>query len=319
MSINIYTCTQADLETLKGIGPKSAAEIIALRKEVLAGTRPKLTINHLAAVRLQYDTWQAFIDESKLSITFHAAQGEEEAIQDKHPKTKIPTTELQTEQTMTMDNLVISTPTLTGQTVTVTNAQNQLQHDPQDMSPGQAVHDYADSPLQDSVVMLAQQVDQMVNQINGLGSTLSKKLNSISDTVTQLQQQNTNMQWQLHHQDKESAEMQKKLSVHDTFMADISKWLPPPVPISEKLPIFKKLNQFPATTIPSDGKLQMTPSTSQIDQFATPAKPIVTQPAPFAMPQTSLTLPLSTSIPQDVKPKHPQQALIDNITAKIPK
>ena len=322
MSINIYTCTQADLETLEGIGPKSAADIIAVRNEVLAGTRPKLTINHLAAVRLQYDTWQAFIDEGKLSITFHAAQDEEEAIQDKHPMMKIPTTELQTEQTMTMDNLVISTTTLTGQTVTVTNTQNQLQqlqHDPEDMSPGQAVHDYADSPLQDSVVMLAQQVDQMVNQINGLGSTLSKKLNSISDTVTQLQQQNTNMQWQLHHQDKSSAEMQKKLSVHDTFMADISKWLPPPVPISEKLPIFKKLNQFQATTLPSDGKLQMTPLTPQVNQFATPAKPIVTQPSPFAMAQTSLTLPLSTSIPQDVKPKHPQQALIDNITAKIPK
>ena len=82
MSINIYTCTQADLETLEGIGPKSAADIIAVRNEVLAGTRPKLTINHLAAVRLQYDTWQAFIDEGKLSITFHAAQDEEEAIQE---------------------------------------------------------------------------------------------------------------------------------------------------------------------------------------------------------------------------------------------
>ena len=138
--------------------------------------------------------------------------------------TKILTTELQTGQTMTMDNLVISTQTLTGQTVTVTDTQNQLQHNPQDMSPGQAIHDYADSPLQDSVVMLAQQVDVMVNQINGLGSKLSKKLNSISDSVTQLQQQNTNMQWQLHHQDKESAEMQKKLSVHDTFMATPQKY-----------------------------------------------------------------------------------------------
>ena len=91
MSINIYTCTQADLETLEGIGPKSRADIIALRNEVLAGIRPKITIKHLTAVRLQYDNWQAFIDEDKLSITFHAAQGvdEQEAlIQDKHPITK---------------------------------------------------------------------------------------------------------------------------------------------------------------------------------------------------------------------------------------
>ena len=62
----------------------------------------------------------------------------------------------------------------------------------------------------------------------------------------------------------------------------------------------------------------MTPPTSttvsgnpQIDQFAAPAKAIVTQPSPFTMTLTSLTLPLYTSIPQDVNSKHPQQALID--------
>ena len=130
------------------------ADLIAFRNEVLTGIRPKITLNHLAAVKMQCDNWQAIIDEDKLSITFHAAQevDEQEAIiQDKHPMTKIPITELQTGQTMTMDNLVISTQTLTGQTVTVTNTQDQLQYNPLDMSPGQAIHDYADGPLQDSV------------------------------------------------------------------------------------------------------------------------------------------------------------------------
>ena len=57
--------------------------------------------------------------------------------------------------------------------------------------------------------MLAQQMDTMVNQINGLGTTLSQKLTFLSDNVTKLQQQNTDMQLQLHHQDKESADIQK--------------------------------------------------------------------------------------------------------------
>ena len=84
------------LGDMEGIGPKSVADIIALRNEVVAGIHPKITISHLAAVRLQYGNWQVFIDEDKLSIIFHAAQevDEQEAIiQDKHPMTKILTTE----------------------------------------------------------------------------------------------------------------------------------------------------------------------------------------------------------------------------------
>ena len=53
MSINLYTATQADLQSLHGIGPKSASEIVALRNEVLAGHRDPLSILDLAEIRLQ--------------------------------------------------------------------------------------------------------------------------------------------------------------------------------------------------------------------------------------------------------------------------
>ena len=150
MSINVYTCTQADLETVEGIGPKSAADIIAMRNEVLAGTRPKITINYLAAIRLQRENWQGFIDDGKLSITFHAAKDEGELqtvkanLTNKNPLTEQPTTEHEqtlTGQTETLDGLVFPTQPLTGQTLTMTEAQNLLEHDPEDISAENSVHD----------------------------------------------------------------------------------------------------------------------------------------------------------------------------------
>ena len=72
MSINLYTGSQADLETLTGIGSKSAGEIIALRNEVLLGQREQLTINDLSMIRLQLENWQQFINDGLFSITFHA-------------------------------------------------------------------------------------------------------------------------------------------------------------------------------------------------------------------------------------------------------
>ena len=185
MSINVYTCTQADLETLEGIGPKGAADIIAMRNVVLTGTRPKITINHLVAIRLQRENWQGFIDDGKLSITFHAAKdkGEPQTVKtnltNKNPLTEQPTAEhvkTLTGQTGTLNGLVFPMQPLTGQTVTVTEAQHLLEHDPEDISAETSVHDFTDNSLQDSVVMLAQQMDTMVNQINGLGTTFSQKL-----------------------------------------------------------------------------------------------------------------------------------------------
>ena len=329
MSINVYTCTQADLETLEGIGPKSAADIIAMRNEDLAGSRPKITINHLVGIRLQYENWQGFINDGKFSITFHAEKDEGEPQMVKTNLTnKAPlTTEHEqtvTGQNVTGDELAFTVHPLTGQTMTMTEAQDLLGHNPHDISTESSVHEEADTSLQDSVVMLAQQVDAMANQINGLGTTISQKLTSLSDNVSKLQQQNTNMQMQLHHQDKESTEIQKKLAVHDTFMADISKWLPPPVPVSSKLPIFKKsaLNQPQLNTTQVNVKTQLqSPATTpvsgklQADLFtASPQeKPVITQPISLTLPPLASTQypwqaqSIPTNIPPDVKPKHPQQ------------
>ena len=119
-------------------------------------------------------------------------------------------------------------------------------------------------------------------------------------------------------------------------MADISKWLPPPVPVSSKLPIFKKsaLHQPQPTTTPVSVKIQLSPPATapvsgklHLDPFTTPLpqKPIITQPVPLAIPSlTSTQYPwqtqrVSSTITPDVKPKHPQQVLIDNIASAIPK
>ena len=70
MSINVYTATQADLQSLTGIGPKSASEIVALRNQVLAGQRDPICILDLAEIRLQPDTWQQYINDGLFSITY---------------------------------------------------------------------------------------------------------------------------------------------------------------------------------------------------------------------------------------------------------
>ena len=128
MSINLYTCSQADLETLNGVGPKSTSDIISMRNEVLGGKRPKMTITDLASIRLQPENWQQFISDGLLSITFHAAKDPDDKVMaqtsptDKHQLTGRTTTatahapvipsQTVTENTMTM---TVQTPTTAAQ------------------------------------------------------------------------------------------------------------------------------------------------------------------------------------------------------------
>ena len=69
-SINIYTCSQADLESLRNVGPKTASKIISLRNEVKTGQHQPLTVHDLADIRLTQEYWQSLIDVNFLSITF---------------------------------------------------------------------------------------------------------------------------------------------------------------------------------------------------------------------------------------------------------
>ena len=82
MSINVYTCSQADLETLTGVGAKTASAIIALRKEALEGKRPQHNIQDLAAIRLSPEEWQQFINDGLLSLSYGATfQSDEGSLQ----------------------------------------------------------------------------------------------------------------------------------------------------------------------------------------------------------------------------------------------
>ena len=72
MSINVYTATQTELQSLTGFGPKSASEIVALWNQVLAGQRDPICILDLAEIRLQPDTWQQYINDGLFSITYTA-------------------------------------------------------------------------------------------------------------------------------------------------------------------------------------------------------------------------------------------------------
>ena len=71
-SLNVYTCTQAELETFHQIGATSSAKIVALRDAVIAGQRPEITVADLAEIRLTEDQWQSSIDQGDLSLDFHA-------------------------------------------------------------------------------------------------------------------------------------------------------------------------------------------------------------------------------------------------------
>ena len=69
-SLNVYTCTQAELETFHQIGGTSSAKIVALRNAVIASQRPEMTVADLAEIRLTEDQWQSSIDQGDLSLEF---------------------------------------------------------------------------------------------------------------------------------------------------------------------------------------------------------------------------------------------------------
>ena len=71
---NIYTCTEEDLTSIYDVGPASAARIIELRERVIRNEIPLLTVEDLAQIRLNRESWQQLIDENKLSIEFQTAK-----------------------------------------------------------------------------------------------------------------------------------------------------------------------------------------------------------------------------------------------------
>ena len=71
---NIYTCTEEDLTSIYDVGPVSAVRIIELRERVIRNEIALLTVEDLAQIRLNRESWQQLIDEDKLSIEFQTAK-----------------------------------------------------------------------------------------------------------------------------------------------------------------------------------------------------------------------------------------------------
>ena len=299
MSFNFYTCSQADLESLNDLGPKSASDIFSMRNEVLGGKRPQMTITDLASIRLRPEIWQQFINDGLLSITFHAAKDPDDKVMvQASPTDKLQFTGQTT--TATAHAPVIPTQTVTGQIMTMTvQTPITAAQMPTKQTPIHAAS--LEELIQESVKILAHHVDDMAKQMHGLGTTLIQKITMIADTVGKLQQQNSEIKLHLHPHDMETFDSQSKLSIHDTFFSDINKWLPPLTPVSSMLPILKEpsVPTPQPTTTPVSGKSQVSTnpviSAAQLSvQYTAPipsaaiqtpnVEPILTQPVAFTLP-----------------------------------
>ena len=124
-------------------------------------------------------------------------------------------------------------------------------------------------------------------QMHRLTTILTQRITMISDNVSKLQQQNSEIKSHLHHHDIQTFDIQSKLSIHDTFVSCINKWLPPPTPVSSMLPILKEpLVPTPqSATTPVSGKSQV--STNPVILSAQPSVQY-TAPIPSATIQTQM-------------------------------
>lgn len=354
MSINVYTCSQADLETLTGVGAKTAAAIIALRKEALEGKRPQLTIHDLAAIRLSPEEWQQFINDGLLSLAYGATfQGDKGSLQispsefpfsgqlSLSPTLTSQTTNI-TGMTLTMpiqtttvtsttapiqttEQITIPKDTMTGQ---MALGQVTLLTQPKQPTTGQSPTEQlspVDTRMQESIKILAHHVEEMSHQIHGLGTTLTQRMTALNDNVAKLEQQNTDIKTHLAFHDQQNFNIQSKLTLHDTFLTDINKLLPPPTPISSMLPILNPMTQA-TFQIPKHTSVinqpapapPYNPPIASVTVQSSVQKPILTQPTPLLQPAPP-SAPTQYPTPLDVKPRNPQQVIIDSITAAIPK
>ena len=246
MSINLYTGSQADLETLTGIGPKSAGEIIALRNEVLLGQREPLSISDLSMIRLQPENWQQFINDGLFSITFHSQYETYQFTQNVRPDQTNqpgPVTTPQPEQTethhgQTAQTNIIGQTQQTGQTTEPNQPGQTTQTKQADVKAKQTQIKTTEQLMQESITMLAHEMDGLGKKIFDLGNALTNKIGQLTENIPDLQLQNTGMQTNLQHLEMQNVEIKTKLQCHDVFLKDINTILPPPTPISGTLPIF---------------------------------------------------------------------------------
>ena len=280
MSINLYTCTQADLESLNKVGPDTASKIIALRQEVIGGLREPLQVADLAAVRLSVEEWQGFIDNDLLSITF-----EDQAD---------PNLDQVFEQ---MEEPVNPTQKETAK------------HVPS-----------FEEKVSNSISLLAQSLHSLDNKVDDIGTKLTSKLDTVTESVTTLQKQNSGFKSDMDSLKLHESQMMSDLTNHESMMVEIKKLLQQPTSVSSVLPTLWG-SGMPTPTQPTHHPF-FNPAVPPPGQPPFHAAPPTTLPATInqiLFPQAPPTSSLATTQTQpDVKPKTHQQAVIDAIANVIP-
>ena len=188
MSINLYTCTQADLESLNKVGPDTASKIIALRQEVIGGLREPLQVADLAAVRLSVEEWQGFIDNDLLSITF-----EDQAdpnLDQVFEQMEEPVNPTQKETTKHVPSF--------------------------------------EEKVSNSISLLAQSLHSLDNKVDDIGTKLTSKLDTVTESVTTLQKQNSGFKSDMDSLKLHESQMMSDLTNHESMMVEIKKLLQQP-------------------------------------------------------------------------------------------
>jgi len=65
-ALNLYECTFMELNTLKGVGEKTANDLIAMRKNAIAN-KVDLTIEDLSAINNKVE-WQQMLDDGQICL-----------------------------------------------------------------------------------------------------------------------------------------------------------------------------------------------------------------------------------------------------------
>lgn len=170
MSVNVYTCTQADLESLHKIGSQSAVKIIALRNEVLAGQRPHITIEDLVAIRLSQQEWQDFIDSGSFSID------------------PIDITINPTNTTVGQE-----LPSAVSTTITATKEKECFE-----------------SKMANAISILGTSMDKLDSNFQNFASAITQQVKGLTESVLSIQDQNEGMKYHIDCIEKDKLDIKKK-------------------------------------------------------------------------------------------------------------
>ena len=301
-SLNVYTCTQAELETFHQIGATSSAKIVALRDAVIAGQRPEITVADLAEIRLTADQWQSSIDQGDLSLDFHATGH----FTDISPNAKTNAEKF---------TFTSQSPLGKDTTQTIEDSLNVLTANMESLSA--------------QMMYLGQTLSDRMGQLHNTVTGMQQDTDTLANSMHKIETQNKDMQKHLFDHDKFVEDMSK-------ILKPVS--IPP---ITTPLPISHKKNITSESLTHTSPHMITTPSISQPLHTAQPLSAEVMLPSVQqhqAVWQTSVAQQLPTILqtpsvldvkpktltwheppsPIEVKPKTSQETQIEAISAVIP-